>query len=344
MADRLAALAPELAAVAIRNIGTEFPYATQHVALGPDEPSRPRQLHPAFAGAYDWHSCVHMHWLLLRLRTDYPQWIDVGTVEDTLNATLRPAAIEVEADYLRAHPEFERPYGWAWAYALAAAAARCPAGARWSTALAPLADTVSSLAVEWLRRTPAPVRYGVHSNTAFALSLLLDAATVLADTTLADAVRDRAIAWYHNDRDYPIGWEPSGQDFLSPALTEADLLRRVLPAAEFPVWLSQFLPTLNLRTLTPLDPGDGQQSHLYGLGLSRAWQLRALATALPADDPRGELFRTAAEQETAANLAAVTGSGFHAEHWLASFAFLALTDDPRTVVPGTVEASREGTG
>ncbi|GIL24772.1 DUF2891 family protein [Actinocatenispora comari] len=381
MSERLAELAGTLAETAIRNIRTEFPYASQHVTAGPDDTWRPRRLHPAFGGAYDWHSCVHMHWLLIRLRTDYPQWIDVAAVEAALGETLTPAAIRVEADYLRSHPEFERPYGWAWAYVLAGVADRCPAGARWSAALGPLADAVSSLALRWLDRTPAPVRHGTHANTAFALSLLLDGAQARGDETLAARLRDRANDWYRGDRDYPIGWEPSGQDFLSAGLSEADLMRRVLPAGEFPAWLTNFLPpaagphppeagaaelsaagrnapeaggaeasaagpgagldagqSLGLRPVAPLDPGDSQQSHLYGLGLSRAWQLRALAAALPADDPRVAPFRTLAETETQRCLGALTSGSFLTAHWLATFACLALADDP-----GTVGANQEGT-
>ncbi|BCJ38716.1 hypothetical protein Athai_62190 [Actinocatenispora thailandica] len=346
MTDRLATLARMLAATAMHNIRTEFPYASGHVTAGPDDAWRPRRLHPAFGGAYDWHSCVHMHWLLIRLCTDYPQWIDVDAVRAALDETLTPAAIRTEADYLGSHPEFERPYGWAWAYLLAAVADRCPAGARWSAALAPLADTVSSLALGWLDRTPAPVRHGTHGNTAFALSLLLDGALARGDDALADRVRDRAIGWYRGDRDYPIGWEPSGQDFLSAGLCEADLLRRVLPAGEFPAWLTHFLPPapparnepLGLRPVVPLDPGDGQQSHLYGLGLSRAWQLRALAAALPAGDPRAASFRTLAEAETQRCIGALRDDSFLTAHWLASFAYLALSDDP-----GTVGSEQKGT-
>jgi hypothetical protein len=180
----------------------------------------------------------------------------------------------------------------------------------------------------------------VHHNTAFALSLLLDGARARGDDRFAARLRERAIGWYHGDRDYPIDWEPSGQDFLSAGLAEADLMRRVLPAEEFPTWLAGFLPRLRLRPVAPLDPGDGQQSHLYGLGLSRAWQLRALAEALPAGDPRVASFRTVAEEETARGVGALTDGSFLTRHWLATFAFLALSDDPGTVAPGTERSAR----
>ena len=324
-------LAARYAEVAIRNIGTEFPHATQAVVRGPDEPSRPSALHPAFHGAYDWHSCVHMHWLLVRLLTDLPGAVDATAIRDTLDGTLTVDAVEAEAAHLRANPSFERPYGWAWAYALGAACDRCPdpAARAWSAALGALVDAVEELAVGWLDRAVAPVRHGVHANTAFALSVLHENAGLLGRDHLRSAIERQAMAWFAGDRAYPAGWEPSGQDFLSPALCEADLMRRVLPAEEFPGWLEAFLPGLaDPSMFTPAevrDAADGHQAHLYGLNLSRAWQFRLLAGALPAGDPRAGALREAAERHLAASLPYVTGNGFASDHWLATYAFLALT-------------------
>jgi hypothetical protein len=327
-----AAVAARYAEVALGNLATEFPHATQHVTRGPAEKCRPRDLHPAFHTAYDWHSCVHMHWLLVRLLSTHHAELDAARVVSTLDCTLTPAALRAEAAYLRDNPPFERPYGWAWALALAAACATSPhpAAPRWTDALAPLAATVADLVRGWLDGMAAPVRHGVHGNTAFALSVIIDAGTAVEATDLVGACRRAAAEWFAADRDCPAGWEPSGQDFLSPALTEADLMRRVLPAADFPAWLSRFLPALPAEPTTLLvpaevrDPTDGHQGHLYGLNLSRAWQLRAIAAALPVVDVRVGALTATADRHLAAALPHVSGGDFVHDHWLATFAYLAL--------------------
>lgn len=323
-------VAGEYARIAVANIATEFPHATQHVVRGPGEPSRPRDLHPAFHGSYDWHSCVEMHWLLVRLLDEAPA--RVGPVRETLDHTLTGEALAAETAYLRANPSFERPYGWAWAMALAAACERRPAAARWSAALTPLADAIEDLTLDWLPSIVAPVRHGVHRNTAFGLALLHESAVTLGRDRLAATVAAWARDRYGADRDYAARWEPSGEDFLSPALCEADLMRRVLPREEFPAWLSGFLPDLagdGPRTLfTPAvvrNAADGHQAHLFGLNLSRAWQFRTLVAALPAGDPRVPVLRRAAGRHLEAGLPHVAGEGFMAEHWLAAYACLALT-------------------
>ncbi|MFL6051458.1 MAG: DUF2891 domain-containing protein [Actinoallomurus sp.] len=331
--------------VAVENLDTEFPHATHHLVAGVADPSRPRELHPAFHGAYDWHSCVHMHWLLVRLLTDHAERVDAELIRKVLDRTLTGPALEAEAAYLRAHPSFERPYGWAWALALAAAAQNCtdPAARNWSAALRPLADAVEDLTLDWLERAAAPVRHGVHTNTAFGLALLYDAATALGHDRLIEAITKRSMGWFRGDCDYPAGWEPSGQDFLSPALCEADLMRRLLPAGEFPGWLTRFLPELAESApdalFTPAevrDASDGHQAHLYGLNLSRAWQFCTLAAALPDGDPRVVTLREATERHLAASLPYVSGQGFVSDHWLATYAFLALTPQPpgRVRTPG----------
>lgn len=325
-------VAARYAEVALGNLATEFPHASQHVSRGPADPCRPRDLHPAFHTAFDWHSCVHMHWLLVRLLSSHPGSLDAARVVSTLDETLTPEALRAEAAYLRDNPAFERPYGWAWALALAAACAASPhpAAARWAEALAPLAGTVASLAAGWLAAMAAPVRHGVHGNTAFALSVLIEAGTALRRGDLVARCRRAAVEWFAADRDCPAGWEPSGQDFLSPALTEADLLRRVLPATDFPAWFGRFLPALPTEPaglLIPVevrDPTDAHQGHLYGLNLTRAWQLRALASALPVVDVRVGALTRAADRHLAAALPHVSGGDFRHDHWLATFAYLAL--------------------
>ncbi|GAA1655700.1 DUF2891 domain-containing protein [Kribbella alba] len=323
--------APQYAKIALHNLATDFPQHLDHLCLDAGDNPSPRELHPAFHSSFDWHSCVHMHWLLVRLVSDWPDAVDAEQIRAALDENLTPSALGVEAAYLRGAPSFERPYGWAWAMLLAAAVANSsdPAAKRWVDAIEPLADAVEELTVDWLRQSALPVRHGVHSNTAFALSLMIDAGRALGRDELVAACRAKALAWFRDDRDYPLRWEPSGEDFLSPALSEADLMRRVLSSEEYPGWLDAFLPGLT-RGDTPLEPvavrypTDGRQGHLQGLNLTRAWQLSELSTALPAGDPRQPVLRAAAERHLDTALPGVVSGDFVHDHWLATFAYLAL--------------------
>lgn len=308
----------ETAQLAAANVAREYPNFPAHLVTSPSEDTRPRTLHPAFYGAYDWHSSVHMHWLLLRT--------DPEPHTDLLDRHLTRAHLETEAAYLLAHPGFERPYGWAW---LTALAAECR-GTRWGDAFEPAVDAVRRLLTAWLPKATYPVRHGIHTNSAFALGLILDTGerAGLPAATL-DAVRDRLRTWFADDHDAPAHWEPSGQDFLSPALTEADAMRRVLPAAGFGPWLDRFLPGLGADAPCPLldvpvvsDHADPQIGHLLGLTLSRAAALRSIAAALPEGRARARLTG-AADAHLAAGLPAVDRGDFTTDHWLATFAELA---------------------
>lgn len=325
--------APGYAAVALRNLATEFPYAAGHLTRNAEDLAPPRELHPAFHTSFDWHSCVHMHWLLVRLLSEWPQELDTQLIRSTLDANLTAPALATEAEYLKAFPSFERPYGWAWAMVLAATVSRSPdpAARRWSAAMAPLRDAIADLVDAWLRLSPLPDRYGVHSNSAFALSLLIDAGTALDRPELVDACRAAALAWFADDRDYPARWEPGAHDFLSPGLAEADLMRRVLGQEDFPGWFDAFLPGLARGSVPNLldpvevgDPTDGHQGHLYGLSLSRSWQLARLAESLPAGDSRVPVLRSSARRHRLWALPRVVSGAFVHDHWLATFAFLAL--------------------
>jgi hypothetical protein len=270
-----------------------------------------------------------MHWLAVRRLGERSGEAD--RIRATLDRALTAPAVEAEAAYLRENPAFERPYGWAWAFALAAACEDCPdpAARPWAAALRPLTETVEELTLAWLDRAVAPVWHGVHSNTAFALALLHENGTALGRYRLVAAIAERATGWFGEDRDYPASWEPSGHDFLSPALCEADLMPRVLPAERFPGWLTGFLPDLSLfRPVQVNDAKDGHQAHLYGLDLSPAWQFRLLAAALPPEDARVAPLRAAAERHLEASLPYVTGQGFVSGRWLATYAYLALTARP----------------
>lgn len=229
---------------------TPYPHAAGHTALGPkDTDVTPQLLHPAFHGSLDWHSSAHMKWSLVQLLIVAPGQLGellVTKAVAELDSRLTPGAITVELAYLVRHPSYERPYGWAWAAMLCAAvrACRLPPSRRWQGATAPLADAIADLVLDWLPRQAYPVRHGVHSNTAFALALTLEAYRVLDRPDVVDAIRSRALAWFADDTAYDTRWEPSGSDFLSPALSEVELMRAVLPAAELMPWLERFLPGL----------------------------------------------------------------------------------------------------
>ncbi|MFD7503504.1 DUF2891 domain-containing protein [Streptomyces sp. NPDC059850] len=344
MSARLDAYARRFAALAVANVTREYPYAPAQLLRGPGDLVPPRTYHPAFYGSYDWHSSVHMHWLLVRLLRRCPGRVPTDTVTGVLDAHLTAAHLTAEADYLRAHPSFERPYGWAWLLALTAECraldgafdgALKDAGKRWADALAPAADAVAELLLGWLGKAAQPVRHGTHANSAFALGLILDSASHAGVGALTDPVERAIMGWFAHDRDAPAHWEPSGQDFLSPALTEAEAVCRVLPREEFAAWLERFLPGLDRRApgalLTPplvTDPADPQIGHLLGLSLSRAAALRRLAVALPDGDPRVPVLTSAARDHLAAGLPhAVTGD-FTRDHWIATFAALALDGPP----------------
>jgi hypothetical protein len=332
----LATLAGWLAATALDNVVREFPNAPAHVALGPDDVALHRRRHPAFYGAYDWHSAVHMHWLLVRLLRLHPRELDVAVVRHLLNAHLTPEALRDEADYLRADPSFERPYGWAWLVTLAAECAGWEGDAEaagWARALRPAVETVADLILDWLPRAAYPVRDGGHANTAFSLGLILDATGPLELPHVATTSREWAARCYLPDRDVPASWEPSGQDFLSPSLSEADLVRRLLPRDEFSDWLTRFLPGLAdgqpRSLLWPVgapDRDDGQLGHLDGLNFSRADALRAIGSALHRDDQRRLILLTAAARHVQAALPSLSAEAFSSSHWLGSFAALALAD------------------
>ena len=332
--EGLSTSAERYARTILQVLATPWPYHAAHASLGPDDVDvTPERLHPAFHGSLDWHSSAHMQWSAVRLLSVAPDSLQATTVQalvEVLDQRLTVEACHAEAEYLRARPSYERPYGWAWAAMLAAATRTCPhphAG-RWAEATAVLADAVADLATAWLPRQAYPVRHGVHANTAFGCALLHEAFTELGRDEVVRAVAARACDWFGDDTAYPVGWEPSGTDFLSPALAEADLMRRLLPPGERERWLTAFLPGLGaaddplLQVPQVLDRTDGQLVHLFGLALSRAWHLRVLAPLV--DDPsRAERMRAAAREQLAAVEEEIVTGDFMSTHWLVSFALLA---------------------
>jgi hypothetical protein len=330
-----AELAAQLARIALDGITREYPNSPAHVLMDGDDTRRPHELHPAFYGCFDWHSAVHTHWQLVRLLHLWPMLPEAASIRAALNAHLTTANLQTEAAYF-AEPGrrgFERPYGWAWLLKLAEELLRRDdADARgWSAALTPLAELITTRYLDYMPRLTYPIRSGVHSNTAFGLSFALDYARAAGNAPLEAAIVARSRAYFGADRDGPAAWEPGGGDFFSPCLTEADLMRRVLPAPIFAEWLTAFLPGLArsepAQLFTPADVSDrsdGQIVHLDGLNLSRAWCFWNIATALPPADLRRSRMHTAAEAHARAGLAGIASGDYMGEHWLGSFALYML--------------------
>jgi len=318
-----AAAASRFASLALACVEREFPYQPAHPIRSPADVHRPRALHPSFYGCYDWHSAVHGHWLLAHLLRRFPALPEAGAARKVLGAHLSEKNLRQETAYLESHPHFERPYGWAWLLKLALELAgwKDAEAQRWRAALQPLAALIEELYLDWLPRQTYPIRTGTHANTAFGLTFAFDYAAGLKRRDLEAALREKALAWYGGDRDYPAAWEPGGNDFLSPCLAEADLMRRIAP--DFGAWLDGFLPQVPEALARPAsvsDRADGQLAHLDGLNLSRAWSFFSLARALPA---RKDLAQ-AAQPHLEAGLAQVASGSYAGEHWLASFAAYAL--------------------
>ena len=322
-----------MARLGVANIRREYPNAPGHLLRAADDLRPTRELHPAFFGSYDWHSAVHQHWLLVRLL----RLGVAGPVGDdarrALSASLTPHNLQAEADYLRERPGFERTYGWAWTLKLADEVAGwtdAEAGA-WGRALAPLVAVIRANWLGHLGRAGYPIRAGTHANSAFALILALDHARAGRDDEFADALLARAHAWFGRDAGYPAHLEPGGEDFLSNALVEALLMTRLLDGDAFGRWLGDFLPSLAeaqpptiFIPATVADRGDPKTVHLDGLNLSRAWCWRGIAAAL--DDERGPVCRMAAERHLQASVPHLFSGNYAGEHWLTSFALLALTE------------------
>lgn len=321
-----------LAMLALTAVQREFPNAPQHVVMHVRDVALPRALHPAFYGSFDWHSAVHSHWLLVWVLRRFPNLPAAGEIRRVLNAHLTAENLQTEAAYFQqpGRASFERPYGWAWALKLELELAMWADadGQSWHAHFQPLAQVIETLYLKWLPKQTYPLRSGTHGNTAFGLSFALDYAQTHGHVELSALIRQRSREYFGADRDYPVAWEPSGSDFFSACLMEADLMRRVLPSAEFAVWLSGFLPHLPPALSTPVtvsDRSDGQLVHLDGLNFSRAYCLFNLAQALPVEDARRAVFRTVAQHHLEAGLTHLLSGDFMGEHWLATFALLALS-------------------
>lgn len=332
--DQLAALR-RCVQMALEGVQREFPCQIPLVLDKPTSFQRPRDWTPAFYGCYDWHSAVHSHWLLVRCLSfanlDGPT---VDHVRAVLSENLSEGNLEAEFQFLN-HPNragFERPYGLAWLLQLTAELRYLadPLAATWLARIAPLERLAVRRFAEWLPHLLAPIRTGEHSQTAFALGLVADWAQDAADWETADLVSRTASRFFLSDRDLPIAWEPSGHDFLSPALATADLMRHVLTPVEFAEWLSGALPGLGdsevMRPVPPpADLSDGKLAHFVGLNFSRAWMLDGIAFGLPGSDARRPALNSLVQDHLAAGLPMLGCHEYAVPHWVGSFAVYALT-------------------
>ena len=330
------ALAERFARLALACVHQEYPNKIAHV-MGSDADARPpRELTPAFCGCYDWHSSVHGHWLLARVAHLVPEAPFAVEARRALGRSLTPENLAAEVRYLegKGRVSFERPYGLAWVLQLGAELREwgSPEARGWASALTPLEKAATERIRDWLPKLTRPVRIGEHSQTAFALGLVLDWAHVAGDAETEALVVSRSRDFYGADRGCPLGYEPSGEDFFSPCLGEADLMRRVLPPAEYARWLDGFLPGLPrdgasgwLEPGIVTDPTDPKLAHLDGLNLSRAWMLEGVAAGLPPDDSRIPGLRAAAAVHREKGVRAVTGEHYEGGHWLGTFAVYLVT-------------------
>jgi hypothetical protein len=331
------AQALKLVELSLRCVDQEYPNKPSDVQQSDDELLPPRKLHPAFFGCFDWHSAVHGHWTMVRVLRAFPKLRVAGAIRRALDRHLSPERIAGEVAYFQAehHKLFERPYGWAWLLRLAAELRDFddPDARRWAAALEPLERLLVRRTIDYLQRLSLPVRAGTHYSTAFALSHIHDYAALRADNELLGAIERACRRFYLEDHGCPTDYEPSGEDFISPCLAEADLMRRVLPAAAYRRWLDRFLPPLTSPRFEPLlrppevrDRRDGKIGHLIGLSMQRAWTMRGVSRALADDDLRGRVLRALADLHRDEALRLMFDSGYGGTHWLASFAIFLLSD------------------
>ncbi len=324
------------AQLALQNIQTEYPNKPSNVVIDAESVRTPKEMHPAFYGCFDWHSSVHGHWMLIRLLKDYPGSSIEKEIRQTLNENLSEKNLAGELGYFKEkqHKTFERTYGWAWYLRMVEELESWEDsdGKIWRDNLRDLEQLLVQRTIEYLPKLSFPIRTGIHPDTGFALGQILDYARKLNQQELEELIVQRARDYYFSDVGYPTKYEPSGQDFFSSCLNEADLMRRVLSQSEFAKWLDGYLPTLAQgdggNLLVPVevsDVTDGYIVHLAGLNLSRGWCMQAIAAALPESDPRVELLNKSARDHAEMGFKYVFSGHYEGDHWLATFAIYLQT-------------------
>ncbi len=324
-------LEDRFAILALDCVHREFPNKISHVMQSADDVRAPSELTPAFYGCFDWHSSVHGHWLLSRILSTQPDSVYADEIRLKLAQSLTESNLEVELDYYlgEGRASFERPYGIAWYLQLVLELEESddPQMGEWRETLRPLEDAIVAQVMDWLPKLSYPIHLGTHNQTAFAFGLMLDYARGVGNAELEQALVDKTLAFHRDDVDCPLAYEPSGEDFLSACLMEADLMRRVLSEQDYSAWLARFLPQIPttggsdwLEPGVVLDASDGKLVHLDGVNLSRAWALEGIASALPDGDNRIAALQASADLHRETGIAAVSDEHYSGSHWLASFA------------------------
>jgi hypothetical protein len=335
-----AAAAGRFAHLALACVQREYPNKISHVLAGDADVQPPRSLTPVFYGCFDWHSSVHGHWLLARLAREYPDAEFAAPARAALALSFTPEKVAREVAYLQdpGRASFERPYGLAWLLQLTAELRSWndPDAQHWAVVLGPLESAAVARIRDWLPKLRYPIRVGEHSQTAFAFGLIRDWSVIAGNAEMRALIDERSRSYYLSDVNCPLAYEPSGEDFLSPCLAEADLMRRVLGPVDFAGWLGKFLPGIPRKAddawLPPgvvTDRKDPKLAHIDGLNLSRAWMLHGMSSGLPARDPRRAALDKAGARHAAAALPAITGEHYEGGHWLGSFAVYLLGETAR---------------
>ncbi len=310
---------------------TEFPHYSGAIN-SPDEIERPTEQHPVFYGCFDWHSSVHSHWCLIRQLRLFDEHPEEAEIASSIENRFMTENVERETEYFDTNDSFEKPYGWAWFLRLVSELHLWEDNRAddWRNVLKPLEEQIVALTETEFLSQERPFRVGTHGNSAFALQCVLDYTRVVSDDSLESATLETARRFFAEDRNYPVEYEPLGWDFLSPAMTEADLMRRVLDRNEFATWVSEFLPDVTTSPynsiLNPVEveSTEGIELHLVGLKVSKAWCLMGLASALN-DHRYAEAFEQSAKIHTEHGLELAFTEDYAGAHWLSSFVLYLLT-------------------
>jgi len=324
------------ARLALKCVKKEYPNKPEHVMNDASEVQNPAAFHPAFYGCYDWHSSVHGHWMLVRLLKIFPDLPEAAEIRSALSENLAAENIMVEVKYLHqpGRKSFERTYGWAWLLKLVEELGEWQDedGRRWWGNLQPLAEEIVRQYLDFLPKQTYPIRRGVHPNTAFGIAFALDYARQAGKAELEKLLIERSLAYFSRDAGCPAAWEPDGEDFFSPCLMEAELMRRILSPEEFPEWFHRFMPGLAegkppslFEPADVTDRSDPRIVHLDGLNLSRAWCMLGIARALHENDCLQSVLVRSAVRHTEATLPHIASGSYEGEHWLASFAVYLLS-------------------